>query len=280
MVLESLSSPEYAEKHSLLVFLIGFLYASIGLFLSYWVFKDQASIVMVLFVVLAAVPLFYNTMKYEEKQAREIQDEKSLLFEHARVLRFCVFFFLGLTIAFGIWYIVLPAGIGSKVFEVQAQTILNLNQQITGQIAQLALFARIFLNNLKVLIFSLLFSFVFGSGAIFILTWNASVIGTAIGNFVKVYTATVAAGGTGVYFVAFGLSLLRYFIHGIPEVIAYFVAGLAGGILSVAIIRGDLRKYFNKILLDFSDLVIISILFLIIAGLLEVFVTPIFFSTF
>ena len=33
--------------------------------------------------------------------------------------------------------------------------------------------------------FCLLFSLIYGSGAIFILTWNASVLGTAIGNYIK-----------------------------------------------------------------------------------------------
>jgi len=30
-------------------------------------------------------------------------------------------------------------------------------------------------------------------------------------------------------------------IHGIPEIVAYFIGALAGGIISVAIIRKDLR---------------------------------------
>ena len=69
--------------------------------------------------------------------------------------------------------------------------------------------------------------------------------------------------------------MLRYLVHGIPEILAYFVAALAGGIISVAIIRKDYKtKSFQRILLDVSDPVLLSVLILFIAALLEVFVTP------
>ena len=40
----------------------------------------------------------------------------------------------------------------------------------------------IFMNNMRVLLFTILFAFFYGAGAIFIFAWNASVIGFAIGN--------------------------------------------------------------------------------------------------
>ena len=75
------------------------------------------------------------------------------------------------------------------------------------------------------------------------------------------------------------LAILRYSIHGIPEIIAYFAAGLAGGIISVAMMNRDLEtNKFRKIMLDVVDISLIAFLILIIAGLLEVYVTPLFFS--
>ena len=66
--------------------------------------------------------------------------------------------------------------------------------------------------------------------------------------------------------------------HGVPEILAYFVAGLAGGIISVAVIRHDMKSSnFRKVLLDSIDLIFIAVFLLIIAALLEVFVTPLFF---
>jgi len=58
-------------------------------------------------------------------------------------------------------------------------------------------------------------------------------------------------------------------------VAAYFVAALAGGILGVAVIRGDINteKRWN-IFEDVLLLVIIAMIILIISALIEVFITP------
>jgi uncharacterized membrane protein SpoIIM required for sporulation len=72
--------------------------------------------------------------------------------------------------------------------------------------------------------------------------------------------------------------LLKYSIHGIPEIAAYFYGGLAGGILSVALIRKHFKsEKFSKIMRDFSELVLIAAGFLIAAAFLEVYVTPVLF---
>jgi uncharacterized membrane protein SpoIIM required for sporulation len=79
----------------------------------------------------------------------------------------------------------------------------------------------------------------------------------------------------GSYFYVSSLSILRYAIHGLPEILAYIVAGLAGGILSMAIVKHDFGTgKFEKVLLDVSDLVLLSVLILFIAAVIEVFVTP------
>ena len=126
------------------------------------------------------------------------------------------------------------------------------------------------------------FSFFFGAGALFILIWNASVISAAIGNFFRVniaeYAASVGLIKVGGYFHVFSLSLMRYFIHGLPEILAYFIGGLAGGIISIAISRHDVgTREFKKVLLDSLDLIVIAVGLLVIAALLEVYITPVFF---
>jgi uncharacterized membrane protein SpoIIM required for sporulation len=133
-----------------------------------------------------------------------------------------------------------------------------------------------------VLTFAVLFAFIYGFGAIFILTWNASVISVAIGNFIRTNISnlanTIGFVGIGSYFQVFSLGILRYMTHGIFEILAYFTAGLAGGIISVAVIRHDFRtKKFEHIVLDSADLLIISIVILVVAAFVEVFVTPYLF---
>ena len=69
--------------------------------------------------------------------------------------------------------------------------------------------------------------------------------------------------------------LFRYAPHGIPEILAYFVAGLAGGIISTAAIRHDFgtKKYIN-IIMDSAVLLLLSLFLLVISAWLEVYITP------
>lgn len=280
MVLESIINPFKAERKPAELFLIGALYTTIALFLSIWIFEDYASLVMVFLIVVACIPLFYSTLIYEEDKDTQLEGEGKLLKEHGKALTFLMFLFLGVTVAFTFWYIVLPQSATANLFSVQTQTIASINN-VTGSATQLDVLGRIFLNNVKVLVFCILFSLIYGAGSIFIITWNASVISVATGNFIKMQiTSFLGSGGaaTTAYLYGTGTALLRYFIHGIPEIIAYFIAALAGGILSVAIIRKHYStKYFEKIATDATDLLVLSIIILFIAALLEVYVTPIFF---
>ena len=283
MVLESLLFPIKAEKRPWQMFFLGFLYASIGLFVALWIFRDQASLVMVFMITMAALPIFYNTMKFEESKDLIIDTESHILREHNKAISFFMYMFIGMTFACALWYSVLPTELVNSIFDKQVGTIQTINNQVSGHVIQnLNIFSRILFNNLKVLAFSILFSFIYGAGAIFILAWNATVIGAAIGNFIRSnvssYTNSLGFLQAGNYFHVVSIGLLKYSIHGVPEIAAYFYGGLAGGILSVAIIRKHFRtKKFPAIMVDFSELILIAIGFLVAAAFLEVYVTPALF---
>src|SRR3989338_5428350 len=244
MVVESLVNPFKAERQPWEMFFVGCFYSSIAILLSLWVFKPHASLVAVFLTVIACIPIIYGTIKLEEKKDMEIEEEKILIKEHGKALSFFVFLFLGITISFSLWYIFLPADLTLTLFSVQAKTISDINTQVTGQgINQMSLFSKIFFNNIKVLIFCVIFAFIYGFGAIFILTWNASVIGTAIGNFVR--TNLPAPAG-----------ILSYF----------------------AIINHDFAsKKFQHVLIDSADLLILAVAVLFVAALMEAFITPVLF---
>lgn len=283
MVVESLLFPIKAEKKPWQMFFLGFLYATLGIFISLWIFKDQASLIMVFMITMAALPIFYNTMKLEESKDMLIEKEAELLREHNKAISFFMYLFVGITVACAVWYVLLPTPTINSLFDKQVGTIQAINNQVSGNVIHnLNIFWRIFFNNFKVLAFSILFSFVYGAGAIFILAWNATVIGAAIGNFVRAnvsgYTSSLGLLEAGNYFHVASLGLLKYSIHGIPEIAAYFYGGLAGGILSVALIRKHFRTAkFSRVMLDFSELVLMGIGFLLAAAFLEVYVTPILF---
>lgn len=284
MVLESLTTPFKAENRPGILVLWGFVYCSVAIGLSLWIFKSYSSLIMVFLTVMASIPLIYNTIKMEEEKDLQDMGERWLLKEHGKALMVFMALFIGITLAYTLWYVILPSETITVLFETQMATIQSINPGVTGNaITGLDSFTRIFLNNVKVLIFCILFSFIYGSGAIFILTWNASVIGAAMGNFIRsnlaYYSGLIGLDKFAQYFQVISIGLLKYVIHGIPEILAYFVAGLAGGIISVAVMRHDFAtRKFEHILLDSADLILISLLLLFVAGFLEVWITPVIFG--
>lgn len=279
MVLESLVNPFILKKKPWEMFIAGFFYSLIALFLSYLVFQEVSGILMVFFTVMATFPLLYITIKREEEIDLKYKKEWNILKEHSHVLLFLIFLFLGITAAFVLSYVLLPPSVVQTIFSFQNQAIKEVNTSILGHITALGLFKKIFFNNLKVLFFCLTFAFLYGAGAIFILAWNASVIAAAIGNLIKTELAQTASwvglSSLSSYFSVTAFGFFRYMTHGIFEILAYFIVGLAGSIISVAVIKHNLNN--DRIIFDATELIVLAISLLVIASLVEVFVTPKFF---
>ena len=284
MVLESLFNPFVVKRKPWEMFFGGFIYSIVGLLLAYFVFREIAGILMVFLIVMATIPMLYVTIKNEEELDLKTDKEWVLLKEHTGVLLYLIFLFLGITTALVLSYLFLPTEMSSSIFTLQEKAISNVNQNlqghITGGAAQFNFFIRIFMNNMKVLFFCLIFSLLYGTGAIFILTWNASVIAVAIGGLIKSELIQVASftGLTTIssYAGITAVGFLRYLTHGIFEITAYFVMGLAGGILSIALIKHNFQE--ERVLVDALDLIFISVGLLIFAGIIEVYLTPQLFS--
>ncbi|MCL6500644.1 MAG: stage II sporulation protein M [Candidatus Pacearchaeota archaeon] len=292
-MLESLINPKKAERRPWEMFFIGALYAAVSvlltdfLFLKNLVFEKHISILIVCFTVLFSIPFFFYLIKTEEEKDVKIRSEKRLLKEHGKALSALLFLFLGYLVAFSLLYILLPKETTMINFKAQIETYCLVNARysfeecveghLTGRITEtqnkmpnisdgMARVSTILSNNFYVLLFSLLFSFLFGAGAIFILVWNGSVIAAAVGIFARNNLAQLPAG------------FLRYMVHGFPEIASYFLVALAGGVIGTAIIKHEFgNEKFWRVLEDSLDLIIISLLVLIIAAFIEVFITPTLF---
>ncbi len=283
MVLELLINPKKAERTPWEMFFLGLIYVSIAIILSIWIFGENIGLVMVFLTVLACTYLIQGTLKLEEKKDEKMSGEGTLLKEHVKALSFLMFLFLGFSVAFSLWYIFTPIELNQKIFEMQISTINSINSNVSGYFTNpTTVFQKILINNLKVLFFSFIFAFFYGAGAIFILAWNAAVVGTAIGSFARNALGLLAKDmgftAIGSYLSIYSLSILKYLTHGWLEILAYFTAALAGGIISIAVLKHDFRsKEFRKVLVDSFDLAIISIIIIVIAAAVEVYITPLLF---
>jgi len=286
-MLEMLLSPGKAERASWTLFFVGLVYASLSIILVNWIFSGDAilskysGILIVTFSVMFSLPFMYYLIKNEEEKDIEYEGSFRMLREHSKAILSLMWLFLGFVVAFSFWYIVLAP---NQNFRAQIETYCLINRPanfdaciteygiktakigVTAALTAKEKIFMIFVNNIYVLIFTLVFSLIFGAGAIFVLAWNASVIAAAVGIFSKSNLS------------ALPLGIARYMIHGVPEIAAYFVAALAGGIVSVAIIKHDTRsEKFWSILQDSLNLIIIAVIILFLASLIEVFITPALF---
>lgn len=286
-MLEMLINPKRAERNSWEMFFVGAFYASLSILLVNWIFSQDpvlakySGILVVTFCVMFSMPFMYYTIKLEEEKDIKMEGFFKILREHSKALMAFLWLFLGFIVAFAFWYMVLSSG--QNNFRAQIETYCMINRpanfnecveqygiktlgRTTGFLTAREKLIAIFTNNIYVLIFTLVFSLIFGAGAIFILAWNASVIAAAIGIFSK----------SGLSDMPIGVA--RYMIHGLPEIAAYFTGALAGGIISVAVIKHELRsERFWSILQDSLNLVILAVVILFIAALIEVFITPAIF---
>jgi uncharacterized membrane protein SpoIIM required for sporulation len=286
-MLESLVNPKRVEKGSWKMLFIGLIYGSLSLLLVEWFFSGDpvlskfSGIIVVTFCVMFSLPFMYYLIKQEEEEDEQIEGFFNVWKMHKDAIYAFMWLFLGFIISFALWYMILA---DSNLFNAQIETYCMINSpgNIDGCVAKYNIenqaiatgaatkelrFLSIIENNIYVMIFTLIFSLVFGAGAIFVLAWNASVISAAIGIFTNYDLKDIPFG------------LLRYMIHGFPEIGAYFVTALAGGIFGVGVIRNGIRgQKFLRIVENVVILLFISIMILIIAAIIEVYFTPLLFS--
>src|SRR3989338_9441464 len=285
---EMLVNPAKAEREPWEMFLVGLFYASLAVLLVHWIFSSDpvlskySGMIVVTFTVMLSLPFMYYLFKIEEEKDVNLEGIESVAREHEPALKAFLWLFLGFIVAFSFWHILLA---DQLLFKAQTQTYCAINSPAnidncvlhydsliksnvaTGATTQAIRFISISENNIYVLIFTLIFSLIFGAGAIFILAWNASVIAAAIGIFSEYQLKNIPLG------------VLRYMIHGLPEIAAYFVGALAGGILSIGLIKYGIKdKRLFRIATHSLILIGIALVILVLAGLVEVYITPAFFN--
>lgn len=265
-MLESLLDFKELNKKPYLMFVWAFIIClvsiAISLQLSYNVVVSGSTISLtglfaVLFIVMGSVYLITMIIKKEERiEEKDIIEhhKKSFWPRHEKDIILIMFYFAGLTLAFAISASFLPA----ETFQIQVSKI-NQIQGIAGAVVDHnALFSQILSNNMQVLAFSFFFSFIFGAGAVFILAWNASILGVYIGQISQsVWHIPIVS--------------LSFIPHGLPEIAGYVCAGLAGSLISAAIIRKQKRGVLKIITTDSFKVLLLGVVLIILAAGVEAY---------
>ncbi len=265
-MLDVLFNPARAERHPLEIAIVAFFYSSISIILGLWIFKESISLAIIFLTTISCLYVIQGAIKIEEKKEKNWNDEKWLLKQHKSIAIMILALFIGFTFSFALWSFFLPQEISQTVFTMQGSSVEQV-KLITGKATDIsATFTTLFTNNIKIVLISLIFAVFYGAGAIYIIAWNASVMGFVIG--------TISRETFGL--IALPIAFAKYFLHGIPEMLAYILASVAGGILYFALIKGDLvnKDKIKRIILDTTALILIAILLLLFSAILEIYISP------
>jgi uncharacterized membrane protein SpoIIM required for sporulation len=280
-MLESIIKFREIREKPWLIFLWALLIASVGILfsiqLSYHIYISGNVIQLtglfsVLFTIIPSV--FFLTMYIKTEERMDEKDieshyKKGFWDRHDKDMMVFLLYFAGLTLAFALWAFVLPAG----TFQIQTMKITEIRALSgtflgTGNLLESGslvegfagttgnFFLDILLNNLQVLAFAFIFSLLFGAGAVFIVVWNASILGVYIG---RLSESILHIPGVSLSFIP----------HGIPEIGGYLLAGLAGGIISAAIIRGHKKEVILSVCVDALKLLGLGAVFILLGALIE-----------
>jgi uncharacterized membrane protein SpoIIM required for sporulation len=213
---------------------------------------------------MALLPSAIIQIKHDEKQKENNEFWRYLyqggfLQRHGGLIQDYIFIILGITITISAAFILLPEQVNSVIFSDQ----LSVITQITGNATQpTTFFEKILINNLGVMAICFVFSLFYASGALFLIAWNASVLGVVVGQGAKALF--------GLHSIP--LVLLSYMPHGSFEFLGYIFAGIAGGLISAAITRHkESKEHFWFVMKDALLLTIFAVVLLVIGAYIEVY---------
>jgi uncharacterized membrane protein SpoIIM required for sporulation len=279
MVLEQLIQARRLERNPSLILAISFIFVSFAIILTNYFYPNDRGMVVLLLTIMPAIPFFLNFIRHEERRhERENDDPHHSIFQIYRpLISLYLFFFIGSALSFGFWFSILPEQQTNSMFADVLQEYNLLRSSMTGNFLGMSApaFSHILFQNLLVLSLMMLFSFIYSIGSIFLLTWNAALLGVLIAQTVRSLLPAVSQQfGFFAFPIAFiagaGQALLGILPHGIFEIGAFFVASLSGGILSVAMERGTYRRRaFWHIIYDAAKLFALSLVLLVIGAAIE-----------
>lgn len=257
MVLERILSGKYNRKQPMMIFLLSLLISLISLFISYTVFKQNTGLFTVVIISLIMVPFMNSMIGYEEAETEETGQRETFFKRHGDIILAYTAVFLGMVLAMSVVFVILPDDIVEQVFDEQISEVKLIQGNFTFGNQMLD----IIVNNTSVLMLSFLFSFLIGTGAVLIISWNASVLSAAIGLIAKSF-----GGIRGI-----PIAVLTFIPHGSFEILAYFIGAIAGGLISAAVMRKKSNNFWY-IIKDSGFMLILSFVFLIIGSIIETFI--------
>jgi len=234
MVLEAFYESANLRQHQFLALPLGFLYTCIGIGLSYLIFPGNVGLASVAFTSILMMPSLVNLVVREEEFQRKGRKLSliTMMQDYLPVVKVYLNLFLGSFFAYIVFSMLLSGSIVPVVFSAQfgGASSASLSGAATFDST---LFSYILVNNMVIVFLCFFISFLFGNGAIFFITWNASVWGVFFGNL-AVRTAQVLNNSPLSLILTILVVVITFVII---EALAYIMAAVSGSVLSKSVLK-------------------------------------------
>ncbi len=249
MVVEYLIRPHWVVKNPAYALILGVCLSFIGTSIGLFIFPDDAAIAGILFTTIAATPFLGKVL--------DVTKAKEFWHRNGKIAAIYGLFFLGVALCYAIWYLILPQKAAMLFFDRQISVFTQPLSSMIGHFSQTqSTLLAIVSNNMRLALFALILSFIYGVGATILITWNASVLGIFMASLGKFTT------------------ILSFVPHASLEFVGFFFAAIAGGLLSIAVDEEKTKfksPKFYQAINDAALLFVLSIAFIVFAGVIEVY---------
>ncbi|MBN1157403.1 stage II sporulation protein M [Candidatus Woesearchaeota archaeon] len=267
MVLEHIFPEDWLEKKAMYAFILGAAYSIFAIAMAKILFPADPALVAVAFTSLLLLPELYKLFSIEE----QIEDQekkfsfRELFKDNRDFVKTYVFLAFGIFLVYTLAAMFLPSMQVNQLFREQ----LELRGASGNAIFQMSLFWDILRNNWWVLVACFLVSLLSGDGAIFLITWNASLWGTIFGITAK--NAALFARVNPLWYLFVVLFIV--FPHAFLEMMAYILGAISGGVISkdVLLESFDSERFWEVFKYNFM-LFLVSLVFLLLGAIVETYV--------
>jgi hypothetical protein len=249
MVLEHIFPEDWLERKGIYALILGIVYSFIGLLIASVLFPGDPALVAVAFTSLLLLPELYKIFSIEERQ--ESMEQKvslqSLWKDDVDVVKIYVYLFIGILLVYSVGTMVMPEMQSNTLFREQLE--IRFGQGFAGsavstEFFDAGLFKSLLSNNFLVLMACFIMALLTGDGAIFLITWNASVWGTIFGLTAK--NAASFSGQwpilifVGIMFVVFCHMIIEVFTFNLYLLLAALITLLIGALVETIVLIMEL----------------------------------------
>jgi len=199
--------------------------------------------------------LMYDLTGVDEQFIKYMK-KSNVYTRHRQTIQFYIHLFVGMSLTYLVLYTFMDPRVNA--FDNQLDVI---RPGPSGYFVGHPLLWEIVSNNLKIMLICMMLSLFYGSGAVFILNYNASIAGVIYGGSLR----SLVFGGSG--FIA---NPLLYIPHTTLEILAYLLAAIAGGILSKSAYGNQPPGSSSMLFNDGAILAVAAVILVLIAGVVEI----------